>query len=612
MLTKNSGYDSTSIYNPSSDAGEGEFIPQENSENPKDAQHDIEIDKKLKVRQKVIMDYTNKQESNRSQIIREQRIQLGLARQKLRKEGVPEHDIERLFPVPAVDPAYFDLFSVVPGESSQILSTDQSILAESNTANIRAESNIGDHVLEIRGKATEKQDPSRYLFQDDVAPASAQDVDADHGGNTGEKENSFSEWVQDPHMYDFNDFDSPMVSQSEDQTEKLTADANENPAADANDEGREGRSLRSGRRSTLDNIAANNSLPTRKRRKSTKSDKKPLKKERKKSLGDAETLKKEYLKNQEIEEIFEGKKTLSWAPFVAALKNMVHCLFYQSPALKEAFLKNRNNVYIDSVYEALDNNSFQEFLAPFVPDIGDAEIIHKELLSRSPDANLEQPLQECVEEGYEDLAEAIIRCEIPTTETLQLNALLYQFARNDETNLLKKMLKAGADPNTFVGSGGSTCLHWAASRGNVAACRLLLEHGAEVDALKDDGYTPLNVACSKEHAEVAELLLDHQADVHIEAKNQWTPLANAVHYGLYELVEMLIHKGADVNTRLPKGYTPLTVAAVQGEYRAFQLLLENGASPSVTTMDGKTLMDLAIKHEHFNIVHLLSQLEGKE
>ena len=58
-----------------------------------------------------------------------------------------------------------------------------------------------------------------------------------------------------------------------------------------------------------------------------------------------------------------------------------------------------------------------------------------------------------------------------------------------------------------------TPLYIAAQRNNTAVAKLLIERGAIVDAMLDDGATPLCVAAVHNSTETAELLLVHGANV---------------------------------------------------------------------------------------------------
>lgn len=56
-----------------------------------------------------------------------------------------------------------------------------------------------------------------------------------------------------------------------------------------------------------------------------------------------------------------------------------------------------------------------------------------------------------------------------------------------------------------------TPLHIAARLGNVDNVTLLLQHGANADAVTKDLYTPLHIAAKEGNEEVASVLLDHGA-----------------------------------------------------------------------------------------------------
>ena len=60
---------------------------------------------------------------------------------------------------------------------------------------------------------------------------------------------------------------------------------------------------------------------------------------------------------------------------------------------------------------------------------------------------------------------------------------------------------------------GRQPLHYAAMRGWWEVTKILLEHGARVDAEGPLGSQPLHYAAQYGKREVAELLLDHEADL---------------------------------------------------------------------------------------------------
>ncbi|MGH9347570.1 MAG: ankyrin repeat domain-containing protein [Vicinamibacterales bacterium] len=81
--------------------------------------------------------------------------------------------------------------------------------------------------------------------------------------------------------------------------------------------------------------------------------------------------------------------------------------------------------------------------------------------------------------------------------------------RKGDPIIVKRLLKAGADPNAFCPH-GHAALHMAASRGDVAMIRLLLSSGARLD-LKDKEHdsTPLGWAAYHEHKQAFDFLKAH-------------------------------------------------------------------------------------------------------
>lgn len=74
---------------------------------------------------------------------------------------------------------------------------------------------------------------------------------------------------------------------------------------------------------------------------------------------------------------------------------------------------------------------------------------------------------------------------------------------------------------------GRTALHYAAEHGYEDLAKLLIEKGANVNAVDAKGDTPLHLAALRGKSDVAKLLLDHGADVTIKSKDGHTALSLA-------------------------------------------------------------------------------------
>jgi ankyrin repeat protein len=98
-----------------------------------------------------------------------------------------------------------------------------------------------------------------------------------------------------------------------------------------------------------------------------------------------------------------------------------------------------------------------------------------------------------------------------------------------------------------------------------------------------DGFTPLHLAVFFGAAGSARILLDHGADVEAVADNESRvrPLHSAVAGGHAEIVEMLLERGADPNATQRGGFTPLHAARQRDDRAMIDALLTAGADPTV-------------------------------
>lgn len=63
------------------------------------------------------------------------------------------------------------------------------------------------------------------------------------------------------------------------------------------------------------------------------------------------------------------------------------------------------------------------------------------------------------------------------------------------------------DPLTYRTPEGDSCLHIAASRGDVRAVDILLRNGLDANMRGDMGNTPLHYACRNGHLDICKLLV---------------------------------------------------------------------------------------------------------
>jgi len=120
-------------------------------------------------------------------------------------------------------------------------------------------------------------------------------------------------------------------------------------------------------------------------------------------------------------------------------------------------------------------------------------------------------------------------------------------------------------------------LHGASIYGHADSSRILLEHGADVNAHDHNDWTPLHYASLWGHLRVVQLLLEHKAISNARNKDDDTPLHMALQYGYLDIVRLLLDHGADVAARGGEGLTPYQIATRNGQDDIAKLLLERGA-----------------------------------
>ncbi|MDG7057356.1 MAG: ankyrin repeat domain-containing protein [Wolbachia endosymbiont of Penenirmus auritus] len=150
---------------------------------------------------------------------------------------------------------------------------------------------------------------------------------------------------------------------------------------------------------------------------------------------------------------------------------------------------------------------------------------------------------------------------------------------------------------------GTTLLHWAVSNSYIEIVNVLIERGAEVNAVNNDGWTPLHPAAEIGNTEIVNALVKHGASVDAIGCNGWTPLHLAASDGYKETVKVLIEKGANVNKEDVAGWAPLHFAVMRGKEDVAEVLIEKGADPLLKDKCGKTPIDWTKNQNMKNILN---------
>jgi ankyrin repeat protein len=127
--------------------------------------------------------------------------------------------------------------------------------------------------------------------------------------------------------------------------------------------------------------------------------------------------------------------------------------------------------------------------------------------------------------------------------------------------------------------------------------RILDDDPAQATALSGDGFTALHLAIFGGQEEAARLLLERGADANALSTNEAVrvpPLGTAAFVRSVPLARLLLDSGAKVNGRGEGGFTALHSAAQNGDEQLARILLERGADPSLATNAGKLPADYGL------------------
>ena len=204
------------------------------------------------------------------------------------------------------------------------------------------------------------------------------------------------------------------------------------------------------------------------------------------------------------------------------------------------------------------------------------------------------------EEGQElHCVRILLEMGVSAKDVVRDSSALHLAVLSGNKKVVKVLLDHGAHVNAtdeHLGKLRNTPLHLAAKAGHSDIAVMLVEAGADMLAVNMDCGTSMEVAARYGNVEVMEALCELGA--HVEDSQ----LHQGAHYGRVETIQFLLRKGLDVNTT-----TYLHTAASQGHLAAVEVLISNGAL--IETVDGElnTPLNIAAANNRLSVVDFLIQ-----
>jgi hypothetical protein len=160
-----------------------------------------------------------------------------------------------------------------------------------------------------------------------------------------------------------------------------------------------------------------------------------------------------------------------------------------------------------------------------------------------------------------------------------LRSPLYYAAVTGAFQLTSLLIHDGADINEVpLTASDDAVLQGAIYHKHKAIVKLLLEHGADVNAQGGGLGNSLQQAVCAEDKDVVQLLIRNGAQVNAEGGTYGTALQAAAYLGNLDILQLLLDNSADVNVKGGRYGNALQVAVAGDEIDIAELLLARGAN----------------------------------
>ena len=174
---------------------------------------------------------------------------------------------------------------------------------------------------------------------------------------------------------------------------------------------------------------------------------------------------------------------------------------------------------------------------------------------------------------------------------------------NSYIDTAKILIENGANINA-VDFEGWSALSYAVNNGDIEIAKLLLENKAKI---KDELLIAIKSPIVESSINIMKLLIDNKANINYTDENGFNPLNIAIESGDMELTKFLITNGANVNSLMQDGVSLIGYAIAQNNMDLLQMLIENGANVNYTNGDSwaNTPLQTASRLGLDNVVRIL-------
>lgn len=244
------------------------------------------------------------------------------------------------------------------------------------------------------------------------------------------------------------------------------------------------------------------------------------------------------------------------------------------------------------------------------------------------------PLVDCSYQGLEDMVHLLMRMNYDVNEENSYGkTALFVASAKGHIKVVKRLLeneiyvtetnKDNVENQEYIvnidkcDNKKRSPIHVACAERQATVVEYLIQRGADIFAVDEDGYSPLHMACVSGNKDIVEHLLKIYIEkgkvTELEKKDYLgkTPIILASSKGENQIVELLLHYKANISATDKRGLTALLDASLNGFSRTAKVLIENKANICHKDNDGRTALFIACEKGHKKIVKMLIEINQK-